>query len=227
MRHITKGPEPAELRAYRGTPGATYDGGNFTPVKDAIRQALLRDQFHVCCYCMQRIATEPRPTSNRPDAVQESWMKVEHWRPQAVYPDQALVWNNLLGACWGGMGLPPEEQHCDTRKGEVEIRLDPQNAAHTQTLSMFSDGRLTSTDPLLHTDLDLVLGLNLTTLRRERAAALEGVLRALRARYKKGPIPLTEFQRLAGAMEEAVRGKLPVLASVARLYVGKRFRGQV
>ena len=154
-------------------------------------------------------------------------MKVEHWRPQAVYPDQALVWNNLLGACWGGMGLPPEEQHCDTRKGEVEIRLDPQNAAHTQTLSMFSDGRLTSTDPLLQTDLDLVLGLNLTTLRRERAAALEGVLRALRARYKKGPIPLTEFQRLAGAMEEAVRGKLPVLASVARLYVGKRFRGQV
>lgn len=92
---------------------------------------------------------------------------------------------------------------------------------------MFSDGRLTSTDPLLQADLNHVLGLNIVTLRRERAAALEGVLRALRARYKRGPIPLTEFQRLADVMEVAVKGKLPVLASVAHLYLRKRFRGQM
>ena len=226
MRHITKGPEPAELRAYRGVPGATYDGGDFTPVKTAIRKALLRDQYHLCCYCMRRIAEEPRPTSAKPDAVEEPWMKVEHWHPQAVYPEQALLWSNMLGARWGGMGLPWDEQHCDTRKGETEILLDPQNAGHMETLSMFSDGRLVSTDPQLQDDLEHVLGLNITALRREREAALEGVLRALRARYRKGPIPLKVLQRLADAMELPVGGMLPALCGVTRLYMRKRYRGQ-
>ena len=43
MRAITKGPEPSRLQAYRAVPGATYDGEDFTPVKDDIRAALLRD----------------------------------------------------------------------------------------------------------------------------------------------------------------------------------------
>ena len=82
MLLITKGPEPPALRSYRATPGNAYDGANFTPVKDAIRAALLRDQRHLCCYCMRRISAELRPTSPKPDAPREPWMKVEHWRPQ-------------------------------------------------------------------------------------------------------------------------------------------------
>ncbi len=48
MRAIKKGPEPASLRAYRAVPGASYDGKDFTPVKDDIRKDLLRDQLALC-----------------------------------------------------------------------------------------------------------------------------------------------------------------------------------
>jgi hypothetical protein len=65
MRAIAKRAEPAELVRYRAVPGAVYDGGDFTLVKDAIRRALLAEQGHLCAYCMQRISAET--------------MKVEHW----------------------------------------------------------------------------------------------------------------------------------------------------
>jgi hypothetical protein len=84
MRTITKGSEPKSLRDYRAVPGATYDGKDFTRVKNAIRKALLRDQHHVCCYCMRRISDELRPTSTASLAPSEPGMKVEHWYREKV-----------------------------------------------------------------------------------------------------------------------------------------------
>ncbi len=79
MRAIDKGPEPKALPAYRAVPGATYDGKDFTPVKDAIRDAILRDQFHLCCYCLRRISSETQPHPTKPDVPAVVKMKIEHW----------------------------------------------------------------------------------------------------------------------------------------------------
>jgi len=226
MLLITEGPEPPELRGYRATPGNTYDGANFTPVKDAIRAALLRDQKHLCCYCMRRISAELRPTSNKPDAPREPWMKVEHWRPQEHHPAAALLWHNLLGACWGSMGERGGAQHCDTRKGMTEVTLDPQNPAHIETLSLGRRGKLLSSDPILQRDIDDTLNLNLPALREERSERLDGVLDALRARHRTGPIPIESIRRLADAQETPRDGALPAHCGVVRLYLRKRFRGE-
>src|SRR5688572_10926482 len=90
MRAITKGLEPTTLRAYRAVPGATYDGKDFTPVKDDIRDAFLRDQLALCCYCMRRISSEARPHPTNVDAPPIVMMKVEHWQSQFAFPHLQL-----------------------------------------------------------------------------------------------------------------------------------------
>lgn len=160
MRTIVKGAEPASLRAYRAAPGATYDGQDFTEVKDDLRQALVRDQRGLCCYCTAGIA---------PEAAR---MKVEHWKPQSRYPDLQLAWKNLLGACLGNPGSRPQSQSCDTFKGDREIKLDPHNPDHIATLRCRSNGRIYSTDEQLQADIEEGLNLNTERLVNERKQLL-------------------------------------------------------
>ena len=107
---IQKGKEPPSLREYRSDPFATYEG---YPAKDDLRQALAREQGHICCYCMGRIS---------PNADE---MKIEHWAPQSSNASLQLAYSNLLGACRGGEGRTRSKQHCDTHKGEEAIDIDP------------------------------------------------------------------------------------------------------
>ncbi len=83
MRLIQKEIEPHALRAYRAVPGAIYDGKDFTPVKEEIRTQLLRDQLHLCCYCLRRISKESKPHPTKPDVLTVVQMKVEHWQSQS------------------------------------------------------------------------------------------------------------------------------------------------
>ncbi len=223
MRAITKGPEPAALQAYRAVPGATYDGKDFTPVKNDIRAALLRDQLALCCYCMRRIARDELPHPTRRDAPPVVQMKVEHWQSQDEFPSLQLAWSNMLGACLGGMGSSPQDQTCDTRKGEDVITLNPLDAGHVSTLYCTSGGRLSSTDPRLQKDIDERLRLNHRILVADRKARLDRDLRRLQAKYPKAEIPPSAVRRVIEDVEAPTEGKLPELACVLRLWARKRY----
>lgn len=226
---IPKGAEPPSLRAYRAVPGATYDGANFTPVKNDIRDALLRDQSHLCCYCLQRIARSITSTGCDESAARVSptvEMKVEHWRPQSQYPTLALDWRNLLGACPGNMGAAPSEQTCDTRKGDAEILLNPLDASHMATLRCTSSGRLESTDPRMQSDLDERLGLNVAFLTSERRRVLERSLSQLRARYAGATIPEREVRHAIAEAERPRAGRGSEMCAVLRLWARKRYGGE-
>ncbi|MBI5516304.1 MAG: hypothetical protein HY909_21145 [Deltaproteobacteria bacterium] len=223
MRPIVKGAEPPALSAYRATPGNRYDGKDFTPVMDAIREALLREQGGLCCYCLRRTSTEQRPNRANPEALPEVQMKVEHWRPQSANPALELVWANLLGACLGGMGSPQAEQHCHTRKGEAEIVLDPKNAAYVATLRCRSAGRLESSDERLREDIEERLNLNVPVLVRGRRAVLDGVLGALVRRFRTGPIPVGELRRAVEEREAPTDGKLREYCAAPRLWARGRY----
>jgi len=225
MRAITKGPEPTALRDYRAVPGATYDGKDFTPVKDEVRKALLQDQLWLCCYCMRRISKDTRPHPTKPDSPPIVQMKVEHWQSQEHFPTLQLAWGNLLGACLGGEGTPKNDQTCDTRKGEDPIASNPLDPAHVATLSCRTDGRLESTDPRFQEDLDRRLGLNHAILLAERKSLLDRALHRLRARHK-GTFTQAAVRALADEMEAPVDGKLPALATVLRLWARRRFRSK-
>ncbi len=168
MRDIKKGPEPEALRAHRlSDPAADYDGLT-REAKDDLCVALLKEQGAVCCYCTQRIRA--------------ATMKIEHRQPQSLYPERQLDWKNLLGACPGGQGRRLRFQHCDTRKGDQEISLDPVAGVERQ-LRYLSNGELRAGHPDpqhradLDRELDEVLNLNLDPFKRARLAALEGLKR--------------------------------------------------
>jgi uncharacterized protein (TIGR02646 family) len=103
MRAIQKSDEPPSLTQHRASGNAYYvpDYDNYQR-KDDLRDSLVAEQGAICCYCLQRI----RPT--------QDGMKIEHWHCQRHHGDEQLDYGNLLGACLGGQGQPPDRQHCDT-----------------------------------------------------------------------------------------------------------------
>jgi uncharacterized protein (TIGR02646 family) len=163
VRMITKCAEPNSLTHHRAKGHSNYD--NYTQ-KDDLRVALVSEQKGLCCYCTGRVRAE------------STAMKIEHWQCQTSYPQQQLVYGNLLGACLGGEGKSPAEQHCDTKKANRDLKWNPANTAHVieSRLRYLADGTVESTDADFNAQLNGVLGLNIGHLRSNRKAVLDSVL---------------------------------------------------
>ena len=163
MRDIDKGVEPQSLTEHRASQHSDFD--NYVGKGD-LRVSLTREQHGLCCYCMGRIRTNS-------DSI-----KIEHWRCQAHHPTECLNYNNLLGACIGGEGLPGDQQYCDTKKGDDALRWNPAIPAHrvASRLTYDLDGTIRSTDHTFDQQLNTVLNLNLPWLRNNRKGVLDGLL---------------------------------------------------
>ncbi len=190
MRLIEKASEPASLARHRLTPGATYDGLP-TATKDEVRTSLVREQGYLCCYCMGRV---------RDDALNT---KIEHWAPRRGN-SLDLTYSNLLAACRGGEGLPFGCQHCDTRKGDRTIHVDPRApSAHPRRLRYLGDGRVTIDDPAMQLEIDAVLNLNTDRIVANRRDALTNYLETLRRVRGSGSTwPRSALQRAVRELEQ-------------------------
>lgn len=166
MRAIRKGKEPVQWLEFRSRAGATFDAADAP--KGALRQALVREQAGICCYCMGRI---------RPGAAS---MKIEHWAAQSTSPDAQLTYTNLLAACLGNQGAAPSQQHCDTAKGDVVLHTHPADPGRDCTSAFIYsvNGEIGAAlgDPRVRADID-TLRLNHPRLRAGRRALLDEVLR--------------------------------------------------
>lgn len=204
MRNIRKHPAPNSLTTYRLQPGAHYDD---YPEKDELRWLLVDEQRGLCCYCQSRI----RATWNG--------MKIEHWQCQKRYPTRCLDYDNLLGACRGGEGRPEHEQHCDSRKGNRDFRLNPAEPTCDveRPLRFLGDGCVKSDDADLDRELNAVLNLNARYLVTNRKKALE----AFQQRLQRGKQPLNagkELRRWDGSKP----GELPEFSQVIVYYLRKK-----
>jgi uncharacterized protein (TIGR02646 family) len=205
MRNIQKKTEPRSLTTYRLQAGARYKD---FPQKDELRQQLVEEQRGLCCYCQSRIRAE--------------WdgMKVEHWQCQDNYPERCLDYSNMLGACRGGEGRPEHEQHCDSRKGNRDFRLNPADPTYDveRHLRFLGDGRITSDDADLDRELNDVLNLNSRYLEANRKKALE----AFQQRLQRGR-PLDAARELP-RWDGSRPGELPEFAQVIVYYLRKKLR---
>ena len=197
MRAITKAPEPLSLTGHRAAAHSDFD--NYR-AKDELRQALVTEQRGLCCYCMGRIRPEPAS------------MKIEHWRCQARYPDVQLDYRNLLGACLGSQGRPERLQHCDTRKGDGDLRWNPAEPSHRiETRIRYElDGSIRAVDDEdFDAQMEDVLNLNLPVLKGNRRSVLDAVLEWWRHEKARigGPVPRSRFIRKRAAY---VRGDGPL-----------------
>jgi uncharacterized protein (TIGR02646 family) len=184
VRAIMKGAEPPSLTAYRKTDHCSYDHYRD---KAGLRRALVTEQRGICCYCMERIRND------------SASMKIEHWQCQSRYSGEELNYRNMLGACRGGDGQPPRLQHCDTRKGDRDLRWNPADPAHhiETRIRYEADGRIRSDEEEFDVQLEEVLNLNLAFLMNNRKHLLDGILEWWR--YEKQrlhrPVPRERFVR--------------------------------
>lgn len=210
MRAITKGAEPPSLTAHRLT--AHCDYGNYAD-RDALRHSLISEQRGICCYCMGRIHNTPLT------------MKIEHWRSQSRYPAEQISYRNLLGACPGGDGQPPHLQHCDTRKGDRDVRWNPADPAHhiETRLRYELDGSIRSDEAGFDTELEDVLNLNLPRLKNNRKGVLDAVLGWWRHEKQElhGPLPRARFARARELRTEGA-GELEPFCQVAVWWLEQR-----
>jgi uncharacterized protein (TIGR02646 family) len=203
MRTIQKGPEPPTLTQHRKQPHADYD--NY-PDKEALRIALVAEQRGLCCYCQSRIWPSPEH------------MKIEHWQCQDAHPDRQLDFSNLHGACLGGEGRPPCEQHCDTRKGNNVLCFkvcDPTRPIEHK-IHFKGDGRISSDDPAIEHDINRVLNLNLARLVNNRKAVLTAFQKRLAMSRRFDPA--RELMKWDGRQT----GELEPFAQVVVYYLRKR-----
>ena len=144
MRNIHKNPEPKSLIEHRCNTNTDYD--NYA-AKDDLRASLVGEQRGICCYCMQRIY----PDSDK--------MKIEHWQCQDLYPERQLEYKNLLGACKGGEGQKPDRQHCDTKKGNLNLSFNPADPAHDleSKIRFLGDSTVESRDNQFDREINEVL----------------------------------------------------------------------
>ena len=206
MRTIDKVAEPRSLTEHRLTPHSDY--GNYTD-KNGLRAALVAEQQGLCCYCMGRIRNEPGK------------MKIEHWHCQANYPDKQLVYRNLLGACPGGEGDSLQHQHCDTRKGDLNLLWNPAEPAHNVQvwINYRTDGTIKSNNAGFDGQLNEVLNLNFPRLKNSRKAIRVGITEWWKKEQK--PIPR---QRLVQAIADRTipHGDLTPYIQVAIWWLEKK-----
>lgn len=78
----------------------------------------------------------------------------------------------------GSEGQPGKLQHCDTRKGDQELRWNPAEPNHhiEERISYELDGSIQSNDARFDQELNEVLNLNLPLLKNNRKGLLDGLL---------------------------------------------------
>ncbi|MDI3287079.1 hypothetical protein [Polyangium sp. 15x6] len=168
MRVIHKGKPPTTLTKHRAEPvGASYEN---LP-KQEVRDALAKEQGYLCAYCMGRMKAD------------EAHMKIDHRTAQNPNVGEgattALDYRNMLGVCKGGEGLPRDQQHCDTYKGNRALRIDPTDtrSGWERTIYYGANGSIVSTRKDFDEDLNkAVLNLNVDSLLEARKAAVQSVV---------------------------------------------------
>ena len=132
--------------------------------KQVILQALMKEQGHLCAYCMRRI---PDERELPPDIDQ---VTIEHWLPRnpsdGIDKNQGLDYNNLFAVCSGNRGKrhtrKPRDLTCDAKRspGHSQLILNPCDPNTLAKIKYKDNGEMTSDDPSVLDDIEVKLNLN-------------------------------------------------------------------
>jgi len=219
MKHIIKLREPNSLEQHRANKPSFYDGLSIL-AKDELRQSLLAEQGQICCYCMKRI-----PEANSP------YMKVEHFKCQDNFESLQLTYSNLLGACTGNEGKPNRIQTCDTKKGNLDLAINPlSKMPNCEILIKYNaEGEISSVtgDEEINRQLNEVLNLNMQTLKEGRRQVYLEIQRRVETESRNlgnKQLRLKYFEQERNAWLFRVNNKFKPFCMVAVYYLTKKIR---
>lgn len=220
MKQITKLQEPNSLLQHRAQQFANFDNiPNAT--KEELKQSLLLEQGHICCYCMRRIPEKSSP-----------YMKVEHYKCQDHFQGLQLDYRNLFGACAGNEGQPKKLQTCDTKKANENLTINPINTNPScETLFKFnSEGEMSSIsdDEAVNRQINVILNLNMQSLKDARKEVYYAVQERVRAESKRTKKDKSAFLRFLNhelkVWQNKTDGKYKPYCLVAIYYLTKKLR---
>lgn len=181
MRSIKKGAEPRALiewrRENRDTPQNLFYGKGSSFPNEPVRQALLKEQFHLCAYTLRRLPTAAECQA-KGQGTQFS-CHIEHVLPQKHHKAESTAYVNLV-ACYPssqtkaacGYGAVEKDDYDSAKKPFVS----PLAANIEHQFRYSSDGYVEGLTPEAITTID-VLKLNHPTLVNNRAAVIKGRLK--------------------------------------------------
>ncbi|WP_374173233.1 hypothetical protein [Flavobacterium tructae] len=173
MRKISKNTPPKLLTTYKKQIGASYDDIDKN-VYDATLLALLNEQGWVCGYCQQKIAVPQNAT-------------IEHYCEKSICngtggtADLTLDYTNMMAVC---LGKTTNDTHCDEKKSKfrlatgLPIEISPWNTAHIKAISYTSTGTIKSSNTRHNTEIDKILNLNISYLKKNRKSKFVSLLKA-------------------------------------------------
>lgn len=191
MRKIVKKQEPRSWTEFRlADPNREYERTS------ELAEALLNEQKYVCAYCETRISLEKS--------------RIEHIKARSIYPDLQLDYTNMVICCEGG--TKNGEIHCDNAKGNKEVSFDLFGDALFESISYSVSGEIKSSNSDWSREINDVLNLNTTLIKRNRVQAFKAIQSNLRG------LSLTEKRRSIKAYKDKIKqgdaeGKYPPYGS--------------
>ncbi|MCP4107687.1 MAG: TIGR02646 family protein [Desulfobacteraceae bacterium] len=215
MKYIKKNEEPKKFADWKKQENPTTWKYLRYSVKSTVRDSLIDEQGHICCYCGTKI--------------QKDNTRIEHLKPREFYKQDIFNYSNLLASCYGSSkdiyidikendtlekianqhsvpkeeieflnpnidfnvsNLPkkikiskiadcrPEDLHCDPRKDNNEIPINPLMPDCEDYFQYRSaDGEMVSTGSQEAEDTISILGLNAKLCKDSRKSRLDGIIK--------------------------------------------------
>ena len=151
--------------------------------KQLVLDSLMKEQGHLCAYCMRKIPdTRPMPDSIDPATI-------EHWFPRNP-PNheergQGLDYHNLLAVCSGNRGprhtRKTRDYTCDAKRASnhPQLTLNPCDPSSLMKIRYKENGEMFSEDPAIQDDITVKLNLNCISEAVQLPEARKKVLEAL------------------------------------------------
>jgi len=159
VKYIVKSTEPESFTTWKNSGDKVYSDLR-NPVKSELKNALLLDQGHICCYCESKIRSNNS--------------HIEHLDPQCNNNGNDLDFNNLLCSCQKQLSIG-EPRHCGNSKANDNIDIHPlQNDCETK-FKYTADGYIEGIDNDAQETIE-TLQLNIENLNNLRANAIEPFL---------------------------------------------------
>jgi len=168
VRRIQKQPEPESFIKWKqDRKNRNKVWKNFNPaIKQAVRQSLLHEQGHLCCYCEM--------------SIEEPTCHIDHLIPRSINELLKFDYYNLLASCQGEDEAERKPAYCGHKRGDQPLPISPlredciQAFGFTESGEIFARNHSKSREAAEQTIE--ILGLNVPALKRQRSAAIQGFL---------------------------------------------------
>lgn len=182
-----KGPEALDqLRLRAQEQGLSENEAYATlsnPLKGEVYQRLMREQGHLCAYCMRALPDQ----RIHPEDKGYVGTYIEHWVPRSEQSGKALDYHNMLAVCSGGQKPAPGEKTkrrkgcltCGAHRENTPLTVNPMMPSTLVTIFYHEDGMIDAKDENVRKDLQQTLNLNCASvgsaLPMERKKVLEAI----------------------------------------------------